>query len=219
LAPCLGVDRNRRFYNVLVARPDGFLDQAIHDVRLGRNVESGFRALFDDFYSPVVRFFRNKGLMPEESRDLAQEVFIIVYRNLKDLRDEAHFRGWLFSIASNVFKNYLTSRNTQKRKHAELNCDVRSSVSDTPQIDIRDTAKDPLTRILDEEVKSILHGAMLSLPEQMSKCVLLRVVDDLAYEEIAGSMGISVGAVKAHLFKARKELKAKLGRFFDDFEF
>jgi RNA polymerase sigma-70 factor (ECF subfamily) len=71
---------------------------------------------------------------------------------------------------------------------------------------------------MEKQKQQMLYEAMRELPEQMRRCVELRVIHDLSYEEIAKVMGISTGAVKAHLNKAKKKLGERLRPYFGEIE-
>jgi RNA polymerase sigma-70 factor, ECF subfamily len=196
---------------------DARLDEAIRSFRLGREVDSSFRHIFEECYGHVVRFFRRKNLSKEESDELAQDVFLFVYTGLKDLRDEQLFRSWLFSIARNRFTNYLMHLHAQKRSSVEVAISS-ADPGDQPVPEIPSSSRDPLALVLEKEKLDRLHSVLDTLPDQMRRCVTLRVVEDCKYEEIAHRMGISVNTVKVHLHKAKNVLTDKLSPYFSSIE-
>ena len=76
--------------------------------------------LFRRYYRPVVAFFVRRGFSIEESRDLAQETFLRVFKNMDSFRGESAVETWLFQIAGNLYKNTLRSLQTQKRDAQEV---------------------------------------------------------------------------------------------------
>jgi RNA polymerase sigma-70 factor (ECF subfamily) len=73
--------------------------------------------------------------------------------------------------------------------------------------------------MLENEKLALLHHALLELPEQCRRCTLLYVNSELKYHQIADLLGISLNTVKAHLHKAKGDLRKKLGRYFGEIEF
>src|SRR5215210_9591525 len=76
--------------------------------------------LFQQYYRPVVAFFTRRGFSVEESRDLAQETFLRVYKHMESFRGESSVETWLFQIAGNLYKNTLRTRQTLKRDAQEV---------------------------------------------------------------------------------------------------
>jgi RNA polymerase sigma-70 factor (ECF subfamily) len=201
--------------NIAVAQLQPAVEEVLRDFRHGRNPEESFRVLFVRFHPQVHRFFLRKGLPPEDAKDLTQEVFLSVYKGLKDIQDETHFASWLFTIARNTFSNDLEKRHARKRSgiHVLPKNDGEDGPADLDRLPSA-TATDSLRHVLDREKTEKLTAALETLPTQMRRCVQLRVAEDSTYEEIALVLGISVNTVKAHLHKARKTLQDKLASYF-----
>jgi RNA polymerase sigma-70 factor (ECF subfamily) len=182
----------------------------------GDEAEQRFRSLFERYYGQVNRFFRRKGMDPEEARDLAQEVFLNVYKGLSGLRQEAQFQSWLFTISGNVYKNELERRGARKRASVHVPLEGASEDGETPSpaslaVDPRPR---PMEALLEKEKLERLRRALTELPEQMQRCVRLRVAEDRSYQEIADSLGVSINTVKAHLRQARIALRNRLAPYF-----
>lgn len=199
--------------NVPVKQSEPLLEDILRDFQAGRDREGCFRILFTRFYPQVYRFFLRKGMPPEDSTDLTQDVLFSVYRNLGTVQNESHFTGWLFRIARNAFTNELEKRHAKKRSAIYAVPKKGSEDNDLDEI-ASPSAHNALQDMLDREKTDKLIGALETLPPQMRRCVQLRVAEDSTYEEIAVVLGISVNTVKAHLFKARKSLEEKLGSYF-----
>lgn len=173
------------------------------DLELGEAPED----LFQRYHRPVVAFFQNKGFSTEESRDLAQETFLRVYRYRERFRGEASPVTWLFQIAANLYKNTLRSKAALKRDAEEVPLD--STDAKDPESD-----DDALELMLTEERSRLLREALEELPPQMKKAVMLRVTGDMKYREIAEEMEVSIETVKAHLYQARQHLRDRLSDYF-----
>jgi len=191
--------------------------ELIREINQGLNVEDNFRWLFERHYSQILRFFRRKGFLPEDCRDLAQETFVSVFKGIKVLRQEEQFESWLFAIAHNVWCDVIESGAAQKRSATVLPLDAENETGDERPLAARiaDRGADPLAVTLEKEKLEKLREALQHLPQQMRRCAQLRVVHELSYLEIAGLMGISVNTVKAHLHQAQKNLHAQLSSYFE----
>jgi RNA polymerase sigma-70 factor (ECF subfamily) len=192
------------------------LERIIGDLRDGKEREGNFHLLFVRFYSQVCRYFQGKGIPVEDSEDLAQDVFCEVFRSLESLRDAEHFPGWLFTISRNMFNNEIGRRHAKKRSAA-----ATLPQSEGGSRDILDTfeSRTPcnvLKGILNKEKVHALSLELRKLPDQMRRCVCLRVIHEYSDEQIATLLGISSNTVRVHVFRARKALNDALGPVFGD---
>lgn len=139
--------------------------------------------------------------------DLAQEVFIKVFKNIKNFRGESQFSTWLYRIAMNVSYDY-------RRKNKEvfsLDDPLREDEEDTfEKIIANDNKEDPLSIIEGEELRNKLRKFIRELPKEYQEVLILREYEGLSYEEIAKILNCPIGTVESRLFRARKELKEKI---------
>lgn len=175
--------------------------------------------LFRHYYRPVVAFFTRRGFSSEESRDLAQETFLRVYKNRETFRGESSAVTWLFQIAANLYKNTLRSHATQKRDGLEVSLEISRAENGMIEETCCCHEEDALDTLLIEERARILRAALEDLPPQMRQAVILRVDRDLKYREIAQVMRVSIETVKAHLYQARQHLRDRLADYFTDVDF
>jgi RNA polymerase sigma-70 factor (ECF subfamily) len=189
----------------------------------GLDSEDLFRQIFHQYYRLVFSFFAKRGFSTEESHDLAQETFLRVHKSLANFRGEARLETWLFKVTANVWRNALRSQTSKRRDAEEVSLDQvlapQTLLQSGQRVSWESQERDPLSGVLAEERLRILHEALQGLPAQMSRCVLLRIDQDLKYREIAELMRVSVETVKAHIFQARQLLKVKLGHYFTDLNF
>jgi RNA polymerase sigma-70 factor (ECF subfamily) len=145
----------------------------------------------------------------EEAEDLAQEVFLRVYRNRKRYHPKAKFSTWLYTIANNLALNALRTR---QRKPA-MPLDVRDSGPLGPRPAeqlVRDRANQPTERVQQQELARIIQVALDELNERQRMAVVLNKFEDMNYAEIAEVMGLSAKAVKSLLSRARENLRIAL---------
>lgn len=146
----------------------------------------------------------------EMAEDLAQEVFMRVYRSRKTYVPGAKFSTWLFTIANNVASNALRSRS--RRKEVNL---VESNSNKTGAMSLEQMAKAasglmPARQLDKAEMSEIVRLAMGSLNERQRMAMLLSKFEGMSYVEIAETMELSTQAVKSLLSRARVSLKSIL---------
>ncbi len=201
-----------------LSEPSGKLDLGNLPASPGSaaDFDSAFERLFERYYRPIHGFFSNRGFGGEDCRDMAQETFLGVYRSLRDFRKDASEETWLFSIATNVWRNRLRRRSAGKRQRQEISLALVEA--DRQPLPSNEPGSNPLHEALDDEKTRMLQEAIRDLPTQMQRCIFLRVEQDLKYREIATIMQISIDTVKSQLFQARARLRNRLGPYFEDLE-
>ena len=191
---------------------DKSVEAIVRDFRAGNDRERNFHLLFTRLHTQVCRSFQRKGMSPEDSQDLAQEVFFQIYRNLDTIHDETRFPGWVLTITRNVFNNAIERKRAKKRfpaaaAHTSAGEDGRDELE---SVESGNPASNPLKRVLDREKVHALAAALQQLPGQMRRCIFLRVAHEWSDEEIAVLMGISASTVRVQVHRARKSLTEML---------
>ena len=142
-----------------------------------------------------------------EAEDIAQQVFVRVWKSAKRYVPRAKFTTWLLKITRNLVFNELRRRS----RHAQVPLQSESEEEERPIRDERAIAPD--TSLLEQELQNAIDAAIANLPETQRLAVILRRYEELSYEEIAETLDQSVSAVKSLLFRARTELRASLQRY------
>lgn len=186
--------------------------------------EEDFQRIFEHFYHPIAGFFSRRGFSPDECRDLAQETFLRAYKSRKGYRSEAAVKTWIFTIATNIYRNEIRSRRAEKRSADEISLEEaleqgRPVFARASPPDGGGETGDALEELLVDERVRLLRDALEGLPPRMRRCVRLSLDHDLKYREIAVILQISEDTVKAQLFQARQRLHETLGEYFDGVDF
>jgi RNA polymerase sigma factor (sigma-70 family) len=149
----------------------------------------------------------------QDRADLAQEVWIRVYKNIKSLNEPEKFRGWLSRIATNLFYDELRKR---KRVAPPLSLDAPIDVEDgSVGWEIASDNPSPEDRLTTVEFYDQLRSAIGNLPEAFRTTIILREIEGLSYEEIAENTGVSIGTVKSRIARARAGLQSQLTGYFE----
>ena len=139
--------------------------------------------------------------------DIAQQVFIRVWKSARRYVPRAKFTTWLLKIARNLVFNEM--RRTKRRAHVPLQ--PEAGAEDPPLKDDLNLAPD--VSLLETELQQTIEEAILQLPETQRMALVLRRYEQLSYEQIAEVLDLSVPAVKSVLFRARSELRSRLSKY------
>jgi RNA polymerase sigma-70 factor, ECF subfamily len=186
----------------------------IRELRAGRNVDENFRRLFQNYFPAVSAYFARHGFSADESRDMAQDVFLAVYSGLESLRSEDAFIGWLFSIARHTRFRYLERHKRSPRSVAAGYAGDNVADAEALWDSAAAAEPDPLHRIIEMERIEAVRQALSELPGRVQDCLRARVVDGLKYSEIGKRLGISENTVAVHVHRGLKSLKARVKTFF-----
>jgi RNA polymerase sigma-70 factor (ECF subfamily) len=145
----------------------------------------------------------------DEAEDLAQEVFLRVYRTRRRYHPQAKFSTWLFTIANNLALNALRSR--QRKPVVPLPAQESGPLGPRPAEQlVADAAPPPGQRLQQQELAAVIRQALDGLNERQRMAVVLNKFEDMTYAEIAAVMGLSTKAVKSLLSRARCRLRDAL---------
>lgn len=173
-----------------------------------------FEALIDRHQSRIIRFMRGWGANLQQAEDLAQDVFLRVYKARKTYVPTAKFTTWLYRIAHNIASNHV--RDSSHRREYQL------SMEGTPSeaISLEHLAVDPSgfqpARTFETNERSMMVlQAVQALAERQRTALMLSKFEAMSYQDIADTMGLSIQAVKSLLSRARVNLKELLEPYFE----
>jgi RNA polymerase sigma-70 factor (ECF subfamily) len=157
--------------------------------------ETAFRELVDRYKDQVYGLVYRMIYDRSQADDLAQEVFLKVHRGLPYFRGEAKLSTWIYRIVQNVC--------SQARGRRTLEVPLDSGVEGRP-------AHEPATAdaaFTDVELRDRIDKAMAKLPEHYRMLVAAHYLEGVQYEALAEALGIPLGTVKTHLYRAKRQLR------------
>jgi RNA polymerase sigma-70 factor (ECF subfamily) len=139
----------------------------------------------------------------DAAQTVAQDCFLKAYRGRERFRGESSLLTWLMQIAVNLVRDHARNRRLQFWRRAP---------AETPREWLQDGEIDPERRILVKEQVDAVWSATARLPERQRSVFLLRYVEEMELLEIAAATGLKEGAVKVHLYRALRSVRAHVGR-------
>ncbi len=179
--------------------------------RLKRGDAAAFEELVADrsgeIYGLLYRLTENS----EEARDLTQETFLRAFQSIEHFRGDADLRTWIYRIAINQARNRWRWWR-RRRRDATVSLDSVDDRGSRPLTSTlpADRGNSPEQETLAHERERVLRAALLTIKHAYREAVILRDIEGLSYEEVAATLGISIGTVKSRLSRGRSELRRKL---------
>jgi RNA polymerase sigma-70 factor (ECF subfamily) len=181
---------------------------AVLMLRVKRGDRAAFAELVGKYQQPLFNFICRTVRDETESKDLAQNVFLQVYKSRQRYQRTAKFSTWLFTIARNLCLNEIRRRS---RHPAESIEEGHVEYEDQPQRQYEDKKNFlPGENVLHGELAEKIEAALAELPENQRTAILLCRQDELSYEEIAEILDCSLSATKSLIHRGRETLKDKL---------
>ena len=194
-----------------VPMPDGYEERLVE--RLKRRDEAAFNELITLYQARIFRLvFRMLGDR-EEAEDLAQEVFVTVFKSIDGFRGDSKLSTWLYRVATNHCKNrikYLQRRARGKKKEFDEIAEAGAIESATMDNSSRIARPDHMVEAYEKE--RILKTAIADLDEEHRTLIVLRDIENLTYDQIQDITGLAEGTVKSRLHRARHSLREKVLR-------
>jgi len=190
----------------------GRSEEDAEDVRLmqlvGRGDTTAFEELIERHQSLVTGTVARMLGSNSDVEDIAQQVFIRVWKSARRYVPRAKFTTWLLKITRNLVFNEL--RRSKRRGHVPLQSEPGAE-DHHPLKDERNPAPD--ASLLEAELQREIEEAIVQLPDSQRMALVLRRYEQLSYEQIAEVLDLSVPAVKSVLFRARTELRSRLSKY------
>ncbi len=175
--------------------------------------EDAFTLLVRRHQQPLINFIARYINDRDSAEDLAQETFIRIFKAAQRYKPgQAHFKTWMYHIASNLCKNELRNRGRRNRYRVD---NVVEGNGDSEQIDLientpADASSQPEVALERKELHDAIQSAIAELPEQYRVPLVLRDLQGLSYDEISETLELRSGTTKSRINRARLMLKDKL---------
>ncbi len=176
----------------------------IDDIREGdpRARDNAYKRLLSKYrnqiYSLILKIVHNS----EEVEDLVQESFSKAFNSIANFNKEYAFSTWLYRIATNSSIDYLRKR---RLKTFSIDNPIKSK-DDEYYVEIPDSREEPGRNVMQSQRDQLVRDAIAQLPSKYRVVIEMRHLQELTYEEIAEELGLPLGTVKAHIFRAREML-------------
>ena len=149
---------------------------------------------------------------PTLAEEVAQDVFVAVFKNLHRFRGDSRFSTWLYRVVVNHCKNKQAHRYRRKEKQHESLDQPKELEGGEVKRELPSSNPGPEKAALARERQRILHAGLAELSEEQRTIIVMRDLNGLPYDEIAETLGVAQGTVKSRLHRARGELKNRVGR-------
>ena len=185
-------------------------DNFIRDLKEGKQFAYG--KLIDDFqqkvFSTCISFVPNK----EDAEDIAQDVFVEVFRSISKFKGDSKLSTWIYKITTNKCLEFIRKKNTKKRFGF-----LKSIMGNDMPVDKTSYFTDmnhPGILLENKEKSETIFRAINQLPEAQKVVFTLCKIDGKSYEEVSDIMGKSISSVESLMFRAKKNLQDLLGNFY-----
>jgi RNA polymerase sigma-70 factor (family 1) len=174
-------------------------------IALKRGGQNAFRHIIESYQEGIIRVCRGFVGNTADAEDIAQEVFIQLYKSASGIRGDAKLSTWLYRVAVNKSLNHLRSskpRNIFDQAKMNSRYNVRSDVGTDDSIN-------------ESYHREAIRQALEKLPDNQRTAFILQKYQDLSYEEISSVMKLSLSSIQSLIFRARKNLQDSLKDYFE----
>ena len=161
--------------------------------------DTAFDAIVASHHPEIFRYLRRLAWRAAEADDLSQETFLRAYRAWSRLTPDANVRAWLFTIATNVYRNHVRSERRRQAAHATVRATRRELELDGPE-----------EEAMADETRALTQAAIQKLPLKQRLAFTLRKLHELDYDAIGRSLECSPESARAHVFQALRKIRTTL---------
>lgn len=180
--------------------------------------ERQFERIIRDYKKLVIHIVSRLISNPSTREEICQDVFVKVFKNLASFEFNSKLSTWIARIAHNTTLSHLEKKKVSLYEDSNLESDEGVSYEQTISEDLWGNHLTPDVLLEQKDLRDLMQKEILSLPDVYRTILGLFHGDEMTYEEISTTMGIPEGTVKSYIFRARKMLKDRLIRKFQDEE-
>ncbi len=190
-------------------------DEAALVAELQAGSEEAFAWLIARYHQPIYSLLARTVQNRADAADLAQEVFVKVFRGVSSFHGESSLRTWIYRIALREASNQRRWWMRHKQQEVPIEQEIYESDSSAPirlKEMLVDPSESPFDTALHAEVRARVEAALAEVPEPYRTTLILRDIEGFVYEEVAEMQGVNLGTVKSRLVRGRACLKQILTR-------
>jgi RNA polymerase sigma-70 factor (ECF subfamily) len=161
--------------------------------------QGAFDTVVSAHHEEIFRYLRRVIGAGGDAEDLSQETFLRAYRAFGALPLDANVRAWLFSIATNLAKNFFRSETRRRRAYGEVRATMRERADSAPEIEL-----------MSRETGALVEDIVRRLPLKQRLAFTQRKIHGLEYDAIGQSLGCSAESARAHVFQALRKIRQGL---------
>jgi len=192
-------------------------EAALEDHRLVSALQVGderaYEQLIERFQNPVYNLAYRLLNDQADASDVAQEVFLKIFRNVGNFRGDSSLRTWVYRIAVNESHN--RRRWLFRHRRGETGIDETFEDSDSREKPLMDSGQTPFDFTVNREAKILLEEALADINPVFRAALVLREIEDMSYDEIAEILEVSIGTVKSRIVRGREALRRNLATRLD----
>ncbi len=179
--------------------------------------EEAFETLVHLYQAPIYNLAYRLLGNPVEASDVTQEVFVRIYKGIGRFRGDCGLQTWIYKIALSTSLNH---RRWWKRwrNHVPFSLDspIPSSWESPKPLEVPDRGLGPEAACARRETERAVQQALDAMAVEFRTVIVLRDIEEFTYEEIAETLGISLGTVKSRLWRARSQLRKRLSHLIEE---
>jgi RNA polymerase sigma-70 factor (ECF subfamily) len=192
-------------------------ESALEDQRLVSCLQAGderaYEQLIERFQNPVYNLAYRLLNDQADASDVAQEVFLKIFRNVGNFRGDSSLRTWVYRIAVNESHN--RRRWLFRHRRGETGIDDTFEDSESREKPLMDAGETPFDFTVNREARILLEEALASINPVFRAALVLREIEDMSYDEIAEILEVSIGTVKSRIVRGREALRRNLATRLD----
>jgi len=171
--------------------------------------EAAYELLISRYQAPIYNLVYRLVNDPADASDVTQEVFLKVFRSIRDFRGQSSLKTWLYRIAVNEAHNQRRWCTRHRKKEVGLDASSEEG-GRSYQERLSDPGRSPYEEAWNEEKHAMIEQALQTINPAFRAVVVLRDIEDLSYEEISSVLQVSLGTVKSRILRGREALRKAL---------
>lgn len=175
--------------------------------------EEAYAWLIGQYHQPIYSLVYHVTNEPADAADTVQEVFLKVFRGMKNFNGQSSLKTWIYRIAVHEASNHRRWWFRHKARETSVDEPERNEEGETLRQELVDRRESPFDNIMHEEVRARVEEELRHVPEPFRTTLILRDLEEMSYEEIAEITETNLGTVKSRLTRGREALKQRLAEY------